>query len=89
MNLKPIFLGVVASAIVLVGIKNFTHEGDIFAPAPVVETVPAPPPMRACGDYPKPVCNPVETVVPAPLPPKRPVLKAAAKCPSLPPKRPR
>jgi hypothetical protein len=49
MNIKPMLLGVAAAALVTTVIVKTTSESDkvVYAPAPLVETVPAPlPPVR-------------------------------------------
>jgi hypothetical protein len=49
MNVKPLLLGLVAAALVTTVIVKTTSESDkvVYAPAPLVETVPAPlPPVR-------------------------------------------
>ena len=64
MNLKPILLGLAAAALVTTAVVHFTQEGDLvtFAPAPVVEAVPAPltpvrpaPVVQAACPCPQPV----------------------------------
>jgi hypothetical protein len=66
MNLKPKLLGAAAAALVVTGVVNLTSEGDkvTFAPAPLIEAVPAPLP---------PVCPAVKAT------PKRPAVKPASK----------
>jgi hypothetical protein len=63
MKIKPMILGLVAAVFVLTGVVHFTAEGDkiTYAPAPVVETVPAPVAKVVC-----PTTAPVVMSAPAP-----------------------
>jgi hypothetical protein len=87
MNIKPLLLGVAAAALVTTVIVKTTSESDkiTFAPAPLVETIPAPPVvkstpaeddayLRGMKDATK-----VAQCPSTPLPPVRPVFKPVAK----------
>jgi hypothetical protein len=88
MNVKPLLLGVVAAALVTTAIVKTTSESDkiTFAPAPFVETIPAPPVVKSTPAEDdaylrgvKDATNAALCPVPAALPPVRPVFKPVAK----------